>query len=98
LPSTIEQMHREFKDQGLSVLAINIQESRDDVAKWVREKQTTLTMLLDPDGAVLRQYGVTVTPTSFVIGRDGRVVGKAVGNKAWLSDRGRAMLRALLAP
>jgi peroxiredoxin len=98
LPSTIEQMYREHKDQGLSVLAINIQESRDDVAKWVREKKTTTTVLLDPDGAVVTQYGVTATPTSFIVTRDGRMVGKALGNKAWTSDRGRAMLRALLAP
>ncbi len=91
-------MYREHKDQGLSVLAINIQESRDDVAKWVREKKTTTTVLLDPDGAVVTQYGVTATPTSFIVTRDGRMVGKALGNKTWTSDRGRAMLRALLAP
>ena len=98
MPSTIEQMHREYKDQGLSVLAVNIQESHDDVAKWVRDKKTTMTVLLDPEGAVVTQYGVTVTPTSFVVSRDGRLVAKALGNKTWLSDQGRAMLRELLAP
>jgi peroxiredoxin len=91
-------MHREYKDQGVSVLAINIQESRDDVLKWVREKNVTFTVLLDPDGAVVNQYGVTVTPTSFIVSRDGRIVGKALGNKTWLAERGRALLRALLAP
>jgi peroxiredoxin len=91
-------MHREYRAQGLSVLAINIQEAREDVARWVRDKKVTVPVLLDPDGAVVQQWGVTVTPTSYIVTRDGRVVGKALGNKGWLSDKGRAMLRGLLAP
>jgi hypothetical protein len=35
LPSTIEQVHREYGPRGLAVLAVNIEESRDVVAAWV---------------------------------------------------------------
>jgi hypothetical protein len=31
----------------------------------------------------------------FLVARDGRVVGKALGTKAWNSDAGRALLTAL---
>lgn len=96
MPSTIEQVHREFKGQGLTVLAVNIQESRATVAKWVRENKVTSVVLLDPDGAVTSAFRVTATPTVVLIGRDGKMVGRAVGTRGWTSDTGRALLKALI--
>jgi len=63
---------------------------------WVREKGVTSRILLDPDGAVTRAYGVTGTPTVYLVGRAGQLVGKAVGPRGWMSDLGRALLTALL--
>ena len=97
MPSTIQQIHREYGPRGLTVLAINIEESRATVARWVAEKKITFTVLLDPKGAANRAYQVTGTPTVFVVGRDGRLVGKAFSTKDWTGPVGRALLRALLA-
>jgi peroxiredoxin len=97
LPSTIEQVHREWKDRGLVVLAVNIEEGRDTVARWVAEKKTTSTVLLDPDGHVTRAYGVTATPTAFLVSRDGRLIAKALGTKPWMEPTARALLAALTA-
>lgn len=88
-------MHREFGGRGLAVVAISIQEPRERVAAWVADHDTTFTVLLDPDARVTQQYEVTVTPTVFLVGRDGRLLGKALGTKAWTSERGRALLTAL---
>ena len=98
MPSVIEQIHQEYKDRGLSVVALDLQESRDKVARWVKEKRTSFTVLLDPTGSVSRAYDVTATPTVFVIGRDGTMVAKALGTKDWTGPRGRAFLEALLRP
>ncbi len=95
MPSTIEQVHREFKDRGLTVVAVDIQESRRKVQKWVSDQGLSFTVLLDPDGKVTQAYEVTATPTVFMIGRDGRLVGKALGNKEWNTGAGRALLTAL---
>jgi len=96
LPSTIEQVGKEFKDRGLTVLAVNIREGRDRVARWVKENKVTSTVLLDPDGAVTAAYRVTGTPTVVLVGRDGKLVGRAVGNRGWTSPAGRALFDALL--
>ena len=96
MPSTIEQAHKEFKDRGLNILAVNIQEGRARVAKWIKEKGVTSLVLLDPDGAVTAAYRVTVTPTVVLIGKDGKLVGRAVGNRGWNSDAGRALFKALI--
>lgn len=98
MPSTIEQVHREYGPRGLSVLAIDMQEDRARVEAWVREKRTTFPVLLDSAGRVTGVYEVTATPTVLVLSRRGRIVGKAIGTKAWTSPRGRAVLEALLRP
>src|SRR5262249_17234219 len=56
LPSTIEQLYRDLSLRGLSVLAVNIQESRSTVASWVKEKKVTFPILLDADGKVTGRY------------------------------------------
>lgn len=98
MPSTIEQVQKEFGPKGLGILLINIQESRDTAARWVKEKGITPRVLLDLDGSVTAAYRVTGTPTVVLIGRDGKLVGRAIGTRGWTSDAGRALLNALLQP
>ncbi len=98
MPSTIEQMHKEFGPRGLAVLAVNIQEGRGVVAPWIKEKKVTSPVLLDRDGSVTAAYRVTGTPTVVLVGRDGKLVGRAIGTRGWTSDAGRALLNALLQP
>ena len=65
------------------------------VARWAKDKTLSFTILSDPSGAVTHDYEVTATPTVFVLSREGKLVGKALGNKAWTSERGRALLSRL---
>jgi AhpC/TSA family len=94
LPSDIEQIHRRYGDR-LAIVAISIQEGRETVARWAQGKQVSFTILLDPSGATTAEYEVTATPTVFVLSREGRLVGKALGNKAWNSPPGHALLGRL---
>jgi hypothetical protein len=96
LPSTIEQLHRELRDRGLTVLAVNLGEPRDVLAAWVKSRNVTTTVLLDPSGDVARSYAIAHTPTVFLVDRRGRLVGKAIGTRQWTGDRGRALLRLVL--
>ena len=98
MPSTIEQVHKEFDQKGLTVLAVNMQENRNQVANWVKEKNVTSLVLLDADGAVTRLYQVTGTPTVVLIGRQGELIGRAVGSREWTGEKGRGLFEALLSP
>lgn len=97
MASTIEQLHREFGPRGLAVLAVNMGEERRTVAQWVADRRVSLPMLLDADDTVAAAARVTATPTAVLLDRGGRVVGKAVGSRPWLGDKGRALFAALLA-
>ena len=96
MPSTVEQLHRDLSPRGLSVVAVNIQESQSTVAAWAREKKVTTPIVLDADGEATRQYGVIATPTSFLIDRQGRLLGRMVGPRDWASPAGKALFASLL--
>jgi peroxiredoxin len=93
----MEQVHREFKDRGLAIYAVNIEEGRKTVAAWVEQYKITIPVLLDPDGEASAAYRITATPTVFLIARDGKLVAKAIGTKEWKSKDGRALIERLLA-
>ena len=95
MPSEIEQLHRRYGDR-IAIVAIDIQESREKVAGWMQGKGLSFTVLLDASGTVSSAYEVTATPTVFVLSREGRLVGKALGNKPWMSEPGRALLTRLI--
>jgi peroxiredoxin len=97
LPSTIEQVHREFGPRGLAVLAVNMEESREKVRAWVNDRKLTMDVLLDISGSVNGAWGVAYSPVVFVIGRDGRLVARAIGTRDWTTPEGRAFFEALMA-
>ena len=97
LPVAIEKIVRERKGQPFTVLAVSIEEPRDLVASYVKGAGVTSSVLLDGDGVVAREYRVRATPTTIVIGRDGRLVARAAGTRDWDGKAGRAFLDALVA-
>jgi peroxiredoxin len=97
LPSAIEQVHREYGPRGLVVLAVNMEQSRETVRPWVRDRGLTMDVLLDISGTVNAAWGVAYSPEVFVIGRDGRLIARAIGTRGWATPDGRAFLEALMA-
>ena len=95
MPSTIEEVYKAAQPGGLAVVAISIRERRETVQRWVDAHIVSFTILLDTDGRATEDYGVSATPTVFLVAPDGTLRGKAVGTKPWASATGRALLEAL---
>jgi thiol-disulfide isomerase/thioredoxin len=79
----MEKLHRSFKDRGLMVVAVNYLEDGDRVLKYIRKMSYTFTVLMDNDGYVSGKYRVNAIPVTFLIDRDGRIVGRARGMRDW---------------
>ncbi|MFN3476919.1 MAG: TlpA disulfide reductase family protein [Candidatus Methylomirabilales bacterium] len=94
----MEKLHREFKDKGLVILALNFRERPEEIKPFVRELQLTFPILLDRDGKVSDRYQVFGLPTSYLLGRKGEILGTVVGARDWTSEEARALIRALLQP
>ena len=82
----------------MSVALVNLHEDRAKVARAVADRGYLAPVVLDVDGTVSEAYGIRATPTTFVIGRDGAIVGRAIGPRPWTGADARALFRALLAP
>ena len=93
----LEQLHRHYAPRGLTVLAVNFQEESGTVRQYARELALSMPLLLDLSGAIRQSYGVIGLPTSFLIGRDGRAVARAVGPRDWANAEARALIESLLA-
>ena len=92
----MEQVHKTFNRKGLTVIAVNMSENRNEVANWVKEKKITSLVLLDSSGAVSQWYRVTGTPTVVLVGRKGELVGRAVGPREWKGKKGQALFETML--
>jgi AhpC/TSA family len=91
-------LHREFRSEGLEVLLITFRESADLVRRVVKERGYTSPVLLDASGDVTgRVYGVFGPPTFYLVDRQGRLVGRAVGRRDFSTPAARTFIRDLLA-
>ncbi|PYM60867.1 MAG: hypothetical protein DMD79_14760 [Candidatus Rokuibacteriota bacterium] len=92
----IEALSREFRSRGLTVLAVDYREADPIVGGFVREFGLTVPVLLDRDGAVGERYRVVALPATFVVDRQGALVGAALGFRDWTSAAARTYVAELL--
>lgn len=92
----MERLYQEFQGQGLEVVAVNFMETAEEVKAFAEEQKLTYPMLLDPRSEIAGEYGVTRLPETVLIGRQGEVLGKSIGFKAWYKDDVREFMAALL--
>ena len=63
--------------------------------QYARELGLTLPLLVDPVGAIAKSSGVIGLPTSFLVGRDGRAVARAIGPRDWVTADARVLIESL---
>ncbi|MBN1411212.1 MAG: TlpA family protein disulfide reductase [Spirochaetales bacterium] len=84
---SMEQLYRLLKDEGMVIVAVNIQENRDTVAKFTKDRELTFPVLRDWDGSIAGTYGVGNLPTTYVFDRNGMLVTAAIGAREWYSEK-----------
>ena len=92
----MEKLHREFKSEGLEIVAVNFREDKQTVKKFVAELGLTFRILLDLDGAVSNEYGAWALPLSYFVDRKGIFIGKVNGDRPWDGKEAKAFVRELL--
>jgi peroxiredoxin len=93
----LEKVARELGPRGLTVVGVNVKESKAAVEAFAREHELSFPLLLDRDGQVSARYQVYALPVTFLIDGRGRVVGTALGIRDWGGLDAQAYFRELLA-
>jgi peroxiredoxin len=66
-----------------------------DARRFVRKHGITYTLVRDRSGRTLGPYGVALLPETFIVGRDGKLVGDRVQGQLTGADLESSIRRAL---
>ena len=75
----LQEVHEEWSDKGVVLLAINVGESSSTVEKFMQEHNLSFSALLDTKKVVTQRYNVVAFPTTFFIDKDGVIQEKIIG-------------------
>jgi len=86
----IQEIHEEWSDKGLIVLAINLGDNASQAEQFLQDHNLSLPVLLDTNKVVAPKYGIRAIPTTFFIDKEGIVRVKIIGafpSKAAIESR-----------
>jgi len=84
MPKMIDT-YRKFAPRGYEMVAVAVQSDHpNSVADFTRRRALPFKVALDGNGDIARQFGhVRITPTSFLIDKQGRVLKEYIGEPDW---------------
>ncbi len=94
MPS-MQRAHETLAEEGISVIAVNVGEDAETIARFLSETDVDFPIPMDIDSEVVQSYPVKGLPTTFVIDPEGRFAFSATGEREWddpaLLDQVRAL-------
>jgi thiol-disulfide isomerase/thioredoxin len=71
----LDGIYKDFKGQGVKFFAIDLQEDKDTIQKFVNDSKLSIPVLMDSDGSVATRYdSAGGIPFTVVVGKDGTVL------------------------
>ena len=74
-------LHKQYAAQGFEILGVNEDEAKDrpEISKYTKKIGVNYPILIGNEAAAKAYGGIDVLPTSYYIGRDGKIVEEAAG-------------------
>ena len=95
MPS-MEKLHRKLKDKDFALVSISLQDPAAEVKRFFKQNQLTFTALLDSTGKTVPGFGIRAIPTTLILDKTGRIVGRVMGTREWDSRESIAMFEQLI--
>jgi peroxiredoxin len=70
----INNQYHQYKDKGVQVLTVDIQESELAVNQFADRLKLDFPIMIDTDKEVMNTYGIDPLPATFLIDKNGKVV------------------------
>ncbi len=94
IPQLID-LYRGYQDKGLEVIGMNLDKGNlDGVQRFVTSMNIPYTILVASED-VVRDYGVTALPTTFLLDKEGRIQDKIIGFNSGFGKRVGAKVKEL---
>jgi peroxiredoxin len=92
----MEHLFQAFRKRPFTMLAVAMQQRREQVAPFFKELNLRYTALLDIEGEVSQRFAVRGLPTTLLIDCSGHLIGKVTGPRPWNSPAVHRLMRVLL--
>ena len=69
----LEDLHQKFKDKGLKIIAINMDENVEDAKDFLEKTPATFEVVSDVSAQCAKDFDVKAMPSSYIIDRQGVV-------------------------
>lgn len=89
-------LKKHYADQGLEVIAINLDKDRKLADAFLKEMDVNFVVAFDESGDSASAYKVKGMPSSYLIGRDGKVYASHIGFKEKDQDKLEQGIKTLL--
>jgi peroxiredoxin len=93
----LNDLEREFRDRGLQVLGINVDQKADDAKAFLARHPARFMLAADRSGACPRSFDVHAMPATYLIDRHGVVRYSHYGFRAEQAEQIRSQVNTLLA-
>jgi thiol-disulfide isomerase/thioredoxin len=95
MPS-LARLQEKLDPARFALLTVTTDLQRQSIAHFLSQLGVSLPVLFDEDQEVSRSFMVRGLPTTIVIARNGTLVGRAVGPRAWDSPEALALMRQVM--
>jgi peroxiredoxin len=92
----MQRTWEQLRDEDFVILAVNVGEDADQIFTFTGNYDVDFPLLMDQDSSVIRDWPIKGLPTSYVIDPAGRVAYRAIGGRAWDSEKVIEQLRGLM--
>ena len=88
--ASLDSLKAEYGARGVRVLGVSVDQGRvEKVQQYVETNHLDFSISHDPAGDIQRLYQVVGVPTTFVVGKDGKILWKHTGNITEILDEVR---------
>jgi peroxiredoxin len=95
MPS-LNTLGQKYKKQGLKIIAISVNDSWSSVNEFKKKYDLNFPLLIDNDRSIRQQYEVDVIPLTYLIGRNGRLIARFIGERDWMHKDMQTFIQSYL--
>lgn len=92
----MDDIYSRYQDLGFTILAVNVDENRDEALRFLDKVPVNYPILYDPESSVSELYEVPAMPTTLMIDRDGNARYIHYGYKPGYEDEYETQIRELV--
>ncbi len=97
--AALDSLRTQYAAKGLRVVAVSVDNGDiQKVRRFAESNHLGMTVAHDPASTINNSYEVVGVPTTFIIGRDGKLLWRHTGNVTEVMPEARSTIEKALAP